>query len=107
LLSSDRWRSKNQTIAPITVLFLAQFTALCAADARPPGTFQQGLWRGEDARVTQHNGWFYQVENGSREGPRLICQSKFMAGDVPLSKVLRQCLRTLAEQCMGVQCGPA
>jgi hypothetical protein len=66
----------KRTIATITAWFLGLLATRDAAGAPSQGTFQQGLWRGEDPRVTHHHGWFYYVENASGQGPRLIYRSK-------------------------------
>jgi hypothetical protein len=55
------------------------FIALCMAFpaiAQSRGTFQQGLWSGEDPRVTFRDGWYYHVENPRGQGPRVIYRSK-------------------------------
>ena len=60
----------------LIALLLVPLAAIEAADARLRGTFQQGLWRGEDPRITHHNGSYYYVENASGQGPRVIYRSK-------------------------------
>ena len=69
------------TTLVVTVVLTALAVSAAAQDAGTPrkprqSTFQQGLWRGEDPRITRHNGWYYYVENPSGQGPRVIYRSK-------------------------------
>jgi len=63
------------------VAVMAVLLMLVAAPTQPragatAGTFHQGLWRGEDPRITRHRDWYYYVENAGGRGPRRIYRSR-------------------------------
>lgn len=78
-------------IAIATILGMAPVAMAQSSSAPPPaeppdqprttevkgGSFRQGLWHGEDPRVSSHDGWYYYVENPvGAHGHRSIYKSR-------------------------------